>query len=174
MCDPVTITALAVASAGATIAQQQHAANEQNRYQKFVYGERKEAALETFNQLREREFQERAKAAQDIRRVTSQARMAQAQAKVSALEGGAAGGSVNALLAQFERGELANVGIVENNLATTSRQLHQQAVAAGHIEGPQKAFGPLDSGIGIAAAGLQLASAGIGAYQSTQPPKPVS
>lgn len=167
MCDPVTIgvTLAVVASAAGTI-QQQQAASTENKYQELVYDQRHAAALETFAALRQREFQEREKAAQDIRQVTAQARQAQGAAKLQALESGTGGGSVNTLLAQFERSQLMGVGAVQSNLSATSQQLHQEAVAAGRLQNPQKVFGPLDSPIGILSSGLTVASAGFNAHQS--------
>lgn len=171
MCDPVTIgVTLAVVSSAATIAQQQQAANAENDYQKLVYGQKKAQVFEQWQALREREYQERTKAAGDIQRLTSQARMATSAAKLQALESGTGGQSVSALLAQFERNQLTNVGVVESNLKATTQQIRREERAAGYIMGPAQAFGPLDSGLGIAASGLQVASSGFNAYQATKPP----
>lgn len=171
MCDPVTIgVTLAVASSAATIAQQQGASRAQNEYEELAYKQRKAAAAEDVFQLRQREIQEQAKAAQEIRRVTSQARQAGAAAKLQALETGTGGQSVTALLDTFERGELANVGVVKSNLAAVQQQIRAQELAAGRITGPAKSFGPLDSGIGIAASTLQVGSSAFNAYQATKPP----
>lgn len=173
MCDPVTLTVIAASAAAASIAQQQQQAHAANDYEKLLYGQRKEAAFETFAALREREFQEREKAAHDIRAVTAQARQAAGAAKLQALESGTGGASVSMLLEQFERAQLSNVGVVQSNLAATSRQLHNEAVAAGHLQGPAKTIGPLDTPLGIITSGLQVAGAGAGAYASAKPPTTV-
>jgi hypothetical protein len=173
VCEPVTLGILAATAAAAGVAQQQNASNVANEYEKIAYGQRKDNALATFGALRQRELQEREKAAQDIRAVTSQARASQNAARLQALESGTGGQSVDALLSNFERGELANVSIVRTNLANTATQLQNEAYAAGRIQGKQKHLGPLDSGIGIAASTLNVASAGIGTYAASKPPTPV-
>ncbi len=170
MCEPVSI-AIAVATVAATIAQQQQAANAENDYEELVYGQRKAQAFETFAALREREYQEREKASQDIRRVTSQARQAASAAKLQAIEGGTGGASVDALYAQFERGELMGIGQVQSNLAATSGQLRREARAAGMIQGPRTVFGPLDTPIGIASSVLQAGNAAYGAHQTASAAK---
>jgi len=167
LCEPVSIS-LAIAAVAASTAQQQQASKVQNKYEKIAYGQRKEAAIEDFAQLRERTFQERAKAAQEIQRVTAQARSAAASARLNAIESGTGGHSVNTLLADFERGELANVGVVQSNLADTEHRIQAEAVARGRIPGPQKVLGPLDTPLGILSAGLGAASAGYSAHQSYQ------
>lgn len=170
ICDPVTIgVSLAVLASTASIVQQQQAADTENDYQELVYGQRKSAAFETFVALQERELQERAKASQDIRRVTSQARQAGAAAKLQAIESSTGGQSVDLLYAQFERAELTNVGLVEANLAATSQQLKNEARAAGRLQGPGMSLGPLDTPAGVAASGLGVLSSGFGAYQATKP-----
>ncbi len=171
MCDPVTMTVLAVTATAAGVAQDQQAANTANKYEKVAYGQRKDAALQTQQQLREREFQERAKAAQDIRAVTTQARAAAATARLSAAESGTGGASVDALLADFRRGELVNRGLGGDNLAALAAQIRAEQTAAGRIEAKRKHQGPLDSTLGIVASGLQVAGAGMTAYNSTPKPK---
>jgi hypothetical protein len=171
VCDIATIAAtLAITAAVANTVQQQQSANAENKYQELVYDQRHSAAIEEFAALQQRELQERSKAAQDIRQVTAQARQAQGAAKLQALESGTGGQSLNILLAQFERSQLTNVGIVQSNLADVSGQLHQQAVAAGHIEAPQKAFGPLNSPLGTLSAGLNAGAAGFNAYHAFDAP----
>ena len=167
----MTLGILAATATGLTIAQQQGAASAQNDYEQLAYKQRKAAAAEDVFQLRQREIQEQAKAAQDIRRVTSQARQAGAVAKLQALETGTGGQSVTALLDQFERGELANVGIVKSNLGAVQQQIRAQERAAGRIQGPSTAFGPLDSPLGIAASALSVGSAGYSAYSAAKPPE---
>jgi hypothetical protein len=150
---------VAAATATAGILQQQQQANISNDYEKALYGERKEEAIATFAALRERDLQERERAAQSIQAVVKQARQAQAAAKLQALEGGAGGQSVNTLLAQFERMELANVGVVGRNLEFMQQQIQREAVAAGRIQGPNRTFGPLDTPLGIVVSGLNVAAA---------------
>lgn len=171
MCEPVTI-ALAVAAVGATVAQQQQASDAANDYEELVYGQRKAQAFETFAALREREYQERAKAAQDIRQVTARARQAGAAARLQATESGTGGASVRALYSQFERSELMGVGVAEANLAATSQQLRREARAAGMLQGPAKSFGPLDTGWGITSTVLSAGTAAFGAHQQAQAAKP--
>lgn len=170
MCDPLTITA--IAAVGATVAQQQQASHAANKYEDLLYGQRKDQALAQFAQLREREFQERERAAQDIASITRQARQAQSAAKLQALESGVGGASVAALMNEFERGQLASIGTVRGNLAATSAQLHEEARAAGYVQKAPRQFGPLDTGFGIAAVGLQATGAGLNAYAAGHPTPP--
>jgi len=131
-----------------------------------VYGQEHAHAFETFAALREREYQERAKAAQDIRAVSAQARAAQGAAKLQALEAGTGGPSVSLLMDQFERSRLMSVGIVQGNLEGVSQQLKNQAREATFIMRPQRSIGPLDSSLGLLASGLAVGSAGLGAHQA--------
>jgi len=174
MCDPGTL--LVVAAAAATAVQQQQASNYENDYQKMVYGETQvqanSAALSQYAQLRQREYQEGAKAAEDIRSVTSQARAARAASTLQAAETGTAGGSVDALLRDFHRNELMSKGVVVSNLQATRLQIRaeERGVAAERQQRilsamPRPSQGPLDSTIGILATGLSLASTGFSAHQ---------
>lgn len=174
MCDPVTLTVIAVAGTAASILQNQQQAQAANEYEEALYGQRKEAAVETFAALRERELQERAKASQDVQQVTTLARQASSAAKLQALESGTAGVSVGLLLDQFERQQLSNISVIRSNLGATTRQIRAQERAAGRLQGPATTLGPLDTPLGIVTSGLQVAGAGLQAHQlgkGTQAPK---
>lgn len=147
---------LQAAGAAADILFQQQQADVSNEYEQLLYGQRKEAAIETFAALREREAQERAQASQEVRQVTALARQATSAAKLQALESGTGGQSVGLLLDQFERTQLQNIQNIRSNLAATTQQIRRQERAAGRIQGPAQAFGPLDTPLGIVSSGLQV------------------
>ena len=167
MCDPVIIAA--VGAQAAQIAQQQQQADIHNKLEKVLYGQRKEAAFDTFVALQERELQERESASQSIRQITQQARQAAGAAQLQALEAGVGGRSLSLLLQDFERSQATGVGIAQTNLSNISRQLHEQAVAAGRIQGPNKVFGPLDTPLGIVASASQIGAAGANAASGGAP-----
>ena len=155
MCEPNTIAFTL------GVMQRQQASEAENRYEMLAYGQRKEAAFQAFAALRDRELQERQKAAQDIRQIREQAQAAQGAARLSALEAGVRGASVEHLLRSFEGGELTSVGIANTNLADTAKQLREQAKAAANIQAPRRTEGPLDSPMGLASSALGIAVAGL-------------
>jgi len=164
---------IAVAASAAASAQEQKAADAQNKYQAKQYALANRASLEQYASLRDREQQERAKGAQDLAQVTAQARMATASAALQGIESGTAGHSVEALLRQFESVELGNQQVALANAAAISRQtraeergIYQDLVASR----PNPVLGPLNSNLGILGAGLNAASAGFGAYTATKGP----
>ena len=170
ICDPISIGVIvSLAATGASIDLQQQQSEAANEYEEAVYKQSRANAFETFAALQQRELQERASAAQDIRAVTSQARQAASAARLQAIESGASGPSIQALYSVFERRELENVENVRLNLSATQLALRERARAAGYVRGPAIQQGPLDTPLGATVAGLQVASAGLGTYGSIRP-----
>lgn len=156
---------LAIAATAATTYQQQQAADFQNDYNSYVFKETSKqanaAALEEYVTLRRN-------ATQGVAEIAREAKRARAGAVLQSAETGVAGGSVGALLRDFQRNELVSRGISAQNLADEERGV--EARRMGRIFGAQTldSMGPLSTGFGVVASGLNVASAGVGAYSSAK------
>lgn len=113
MCEPVTIASLALTAATTayTTYQQKVNADAQEKYQKELHKFNSqvatENALRNYAALQRRQVQEREAAAIDIQQIAAQSTAAQGTARAAAATAGTAGLSVEALVADFERDELA-------------------------------------------------------------------
>jgi len=170
MCDATVVAvAVAVIGAGLSAYQQQSQANQEKEYQKEVQKARQAEAIDAYAQLKIREFQQREQAAADIARLTAQARAAAGSAKLQAVESGTAGGSVEALLADFARQELTGVRSVRTNLAASVAQIQKSQKAALKVDKPSLLLGPLDTNAGRITTGLGVVAAGTNAYLGSRP-----
>ena len=108
MCDPVSIAT--IAGTGLSLGQQAIGGHAQEKHQEQQFNTNKrladQSALSAYSSLIQRQAQENAKAADSIAKAGRQAREALSTSRVSALESGVAGASVDALTADFERTEL--------------------------------------------------------------------
>ena len=107
MCEPATITAIALgtAQAGMTIVGQQQQAKTQAKVQKNASEAERQRYLQEVSSMRVQQGQEEVAAAQRIQESTRKAREARATARVSAGEAGVAGLSVDALINDLTREE---------------------------------------------------------------------
>lgn len=108
MCDPASITLLA--GTGLNLGQQIVGGKAQEKYQEQQFNTNKrladQNALRAYDSLMQRQVQENAKATQSVIAASKASREALATSRVSALESGVGGISVDALTADFERSEL--------------------------------------------------------------------
>lgn len=164
MCTPAA--AVAIGSQALTAYQQQQQVDAENDYERLLYGQRQEEAINAYAQLNARELQEREAAARDVQRVTQQARQAAGAAQLQALEGGVRGRSVDFLLQTFANDRLEAVETVQRNLAFTAQQLQAQRLSASRITPPRIHQGPFDSPYGL----LSLGLGAVGSSLSTPRP----
>jgi hypothetical protein len=153
MCDPVSIGFAVTAASSVLGYQEQKDASEENAKNAT------DAALSSYRQLEQREFQEREATAASIRDVVRQSQQASGQVRAAASAGNVAGRSVQTLLADFERQQLEHTSarLREQRFAELDRveqRLGIQAQAQGRInELPRPS--PLALGLQIAGAGLE-------------------
>ena len=107
MCEPVTLTALALgaASAGTQVMGQRQQAKTQAKVQKNASAAERQRYLQEVSSMRIQQGQEQVAAAQRIQESTRKAREARSTARVSAGEAGVAGLSVDALINDLTREE---------------------------------------------------------------------
>lgn len=157
--------------------QAQQEAERQQEYNNLVYEQTAHAAtaaaLEEFTALRQRSYEERAKTAQEIRQITSESRAAAGQARLQAMESGTGGRSLDLLLADFERSELQNADIAQQNLQFTEQQLQRQVREAiarrnDRIAAARRpdVYGPYNSNLGIAGTFLPASGTSTGVTPS--------
>ena len=117
MCDPVTLTALALgaAQAGAQVHGQRQQAKTQAKVQKNASIAERQRYLAEVSSMRVQQGQEQVAAAQRIQEATRKAREARSTARVSAGEAGVAGLSVDALINDLTREQ------AEHRFATTQQ-----------------------------------------------------
>lgn len=128
----VAAAASLAASIGAPIASyaaQNSAANAQQQYQQQMYTANKQIAdeslLSQYADISRRQQEEQRKAAQEINAISSQAQMARATARASAIEGGVAGLSVDALMNDYWRKESQYIDSTQQQLRGTLFQLER-------------------------------------------------
>lgn len=131
MCDPFTVTAAITVGGGAyNYIQGEEQAKAQSKFASKQAAEGARAitadAIQQFSQIGVRREQEADAAAQAIAQITRDAVEAKGTGKASAGAGGVSGGSVEALISDFARQELARVSVAKTNLANTNQQLDQQ------------------------------------------------
>ena len=124
MCDPVTLTTIAVVSGGAQYIGQRRMARQQARYQARASEMERQRAMQEQSAMRIRQAQEQEAANRELADVSLKARESLAKARTSAGEAGVSGASVEALLDDYTRQEAAyRIGI--------SRQRELQDVQTG-------------------------------------------
>ncbi len=138
MCDPFSVTAgLVVTQTGTKFVQQSQHAKDQVEFaeerSKITTEAIREDAISRFSSLGRRSEQETEAAGQAITEITRQAMEASGVIMATSGASGVEGGSIDALLGDFRRQELARVRISETNLDNTIGQIEEEkkAVAAG-------------------------------------------
>jgi hypothetical protein len=142
MCDPLSITALAVgaASAGANASAQAKAANEQNRYRRSLgiaqnaqYDQNAAAVIKDvglqIDQLAQRDIQQASATRQELESVSRNAREAGATARAQTAAAGIEGRTVDFLHAQFSRDVAEFESVAARNLRNFRAQSQMEAQA---------------------------------------------
>lgn len=168
MCEPTTIVAAALAiKAGTEVVGSVMEHKAQNKANKANTAAANDAAVASHNVLNARTLEERVAAGQAINEGERQTVSASAEARLSAITSGVAGQSAEAVLGTIE-GDLGRYtdSIKQNldmNLLQIDRQrLGVEAERRGRIAtGPQKA-NPWATGLSIARAGVDYATAKYG------------
>jgi uncharacterized protein YlxW (UPF0749 family) len=112
MCDPVTLTTLAVVSGTAQYVGQRRMARQQARYQARAAEAERQRAMQEQSAMRIRQAQEQEAANRELADVSLKSREALAKARTSAGEAGVSGASVEMLLDDYTRQEAAyRIGI---------------------------------------------------------------
>lgn len=168
MCDPVTATILAVASAGTQIQGQRQQAKAQEKVQARATKQEQQRYLNQVSSMRMQQAQEQVGMAQRIQASTTKAREARATARVSAGEAGVAGLSVDALInsltqqeAQYRFSETQN-----RQMTDVNRELQLRDAGLGsemnllRINKPIAQPDYLGSLLSGAQTGMSMASAG--------------
>lgn len=123
----IAYAALSTAGTLYSTSQQQSNADAQAKYQEQVYKANADianrAAIQNYAALNQREIEQRAAAAQAIGQVSAQAKQAAGTARVAAGEAGVGGVSVDALLGDFERQQLAYTSSTLRNEKFAALQL---------------------------------------------------
>lgn len=140
MCEPVSVSALALSavSSGLSMVQQSVNARAQTQYQERVHQMNVEVANESarasYIALGQRALQEREAVAQSLFEVSQRAEAARSTAAVAAGESGTRGASVDALLQEFRVNEVRHQEVLRRNLQFTEAQLdlESRAVQSGH------------------------------------------
>lgn len=142
MCDPLSITAVAVgaASAGANASAQAKAANEQNKYRRSLgiaqnkqYEENAAAVIKDvglqIDQLAQRDIQQASATRQELESVSRNAREAGATARAQTAAAGVEGRTVDLLHAQFSRDVAEFESVASRNLRNFRAQSQMEAQA---------------------------------------------
>ena len=179
MCDPISISALALSAASTVAATAQGRANAQamSEYQEQVHAQNTEIANTNANnqylQIAKRTLQEREAASAAITEVSRRAAEARGTARVAAGESGTTGQSVGVLRSQFYANELKHTVGTERNLAMSEDQLQLQkkAIRAGQQSQilstlPQPVEKP-SWGLAAMRVGTDLATGYVGMTEST-------
>ena len=156
MCDPISVIAGANLAVQAGSAIVNHRAQAQQS--RAVSAAADKSAIQQIGQVNLREVQEKTATAQSISQADRQARIADAEARVSAGEGGVSGASVDALLGDIQRKDLEYRTTANENLNMTLDQLEQEKLGIRAQAQNIKAGTPFPSSL---ATGLQIAGAGL-------------
>lgn len=174
MCNPaIAMFALTAASSAMQYRQQQNAAADQNAMEAQNRYNALAATRDSYAQMNERQLQETDAAGQAIQsRRLDETRQLSA-ARTAAGEAGITGFSVDALMRDISDRTAGDVGAIQNNLDWTLTQAqHQQrgiqSTGQSRINSVSRARGP-----SALAAGLQIASGGVNAYNYNQSLKKV-
>lgn len=159
MCDPLTITAIAVTTA-ASVATSTISAKQQAAMAKQQQESARRNELIQQETLRTRAIQEADAAALRKQELTDSAREALAVADVSAGEGGVGGNSVRSIARDIERQRLAGINAIERNEGATQDQLGLEA--QGVRANLARNISNINPGTGPALAGLTGAVQGVG------------
>lgn len=130
MCDPVSLSGLAIAQGGANFIIGNQQAKEQAKFE----AARAEAiatatvadAVNKFSALGHRSAQEKERAAREILQITRQGASATGTVKASAAASGVEGASVDAVLSDFARQQIARIEVATGDAEATEEQLQRQ------------------------------------------------
>ena len=174
MCDPASMAIASFAVTGASTAAsfygQQQQADAQDAFNRQRQQTGTSRALANYanqtRQARERQIQEREAAANEINEVYREARKRVATAQVAADDSGVQGGSLQALINDFNRQQLEFGTNVNRNLEFRENNIEDQLEsvrlgAQANIENLQFMPAARPSFLGAA---LRIGSAGLGAY----------
>jgi len=170
MCEPISISlAVGALTAATSAVGQKQQADTQERQQKLASQLERQRYLEEVTSIRQQQSQEQVALSQRLQNADVQAMEAKSKAIVSAGEGGVAGLSVEALVANISRKE-ATYAFSERKQAEmvdTSRTLGLQTAGAGYQRNLFSINKPIEQPnyIGSALSGVQ---AGMGIYGSAQ------
>jgi hypothetical protein len=182
MCDATAITmaVISIASAAATYQGQQQQAKGQQRYQQAQFEAREQqrknnrklatrAMLNKTGAMNERLAQSRSADSDKLQRTQRQKIKAQSKVYTSANENNAIGGSLTALLGDFDRQEGVFRAGINKNQFFQERNLEYQKesemdVALGRISSIQPFIPAPVAQPNFAAAALNVASDGVGIY----------
>lgn len=139
MCNPAAIVAVQVIAGAASMMQASANARAQQQWQQRQYDMNREIISQntanTIAALNRRRVEEDARASQAIQQNAEAADAAASTAQVAASEGGAAGGSVAALMRDYQRKELAFTQAVNRNKMFRDTQIaaeQRNAVLTGY------------------------------------------
>ena len=160
---------LAVATAVSTAAAQKKAADAQERQQKIASQQERQRYLEEVTSLRQQQAQEQVARSQRLQEAELKAKEAKAQAVVAAGEGGVAGLSVEALVANISRKQ-ATYAFSEQKQAemmSASRTIEIQSSGTGYQRNMLTINKPIPQPDYVGAI-LGGAQTGLGTYSTAQ------
>jgi hypothetical protein len=178
MCDPVSITMVAMTALSATAGQQQarQGAKAQTRMYEANNANANKAVVDAYQQNQTRAFQEKAAASDAIQQRRLEETKQLSTGRVAAGEAGITGLSVDALLAEISGNAGRDVSTVDQNLDWTLDQLsNQQKGAQSQAQSQINSMAPGSKPSGWSAA-LQIgqgAVAGYGHHQKTTGKDPI-
>jgi len=180
MCEPLTIAAVGVSLAGAAANASSQSANAaaQNRHNAAMSLRNQETARQTarnqYDALGARIEQERVRTGEESKKISREAMEARSRVVASAAEAGVAGGSLDALLEDFERQEGEYQALLDLNLEFTEDQAERDKEAARiGLEGrllsstPNRIQGPNMLGAALGAFSTAL-STGTNVYSNVK------
>lgn len=168
MCEPVSIS-IAVASALSSIVGQRQQADAQEKQQKLASQQERQRYLEEVTSLRSQEAQEQVARSQRLQEAEIKGKEAKASAVVAAGEGGVAGLSVEALVANISRKE-ATYAFSERKQAEmigVGRTMEIQSAGSGYQRNLLSINKPIPQPNYVGAA-LEGAQTGFSTYNSVQ------
>ncbi len=174
MCDAVAIAGLVIAAASTTysVSEQNQTVKAQNKINQAAADEGAALAAEAFKdqagQARLADAEAAEAAAKDKFNNSRRAAEARETVRVSAGEAGVAGVSVDSLIADFYGQEAEYGGSVDRNLQLDASQteMNLKGLRAGAIDRTIASRRAKINKPSFAAAGLQIANQGIGAYDN--------
>ena len=161
--------AIAVASAASSAVAQKQAADAQERQQKIASQQERQRYLEEVTSLRQQQAQEQVARSQRLQEAELKAKEAKAQAVVAAGEGGVAGLSVEALVANISRKQ-ATYAFSEQKQAemmSASRTIEIQSSGTGYQRNMLTINKPIPQPDYVGAI-LGGAQTGLGTYSTAQ------
>jgi hypothetical protein len=169
MCLPLIPLAIAVASAASSAVAQKQSADAQEQQQKLASQQERQRYLEEVTSLRSQQAQEQVAKSQRMQEAELKGKEAKAQAVVAAGEGGVAGLSVEALVANISRKQ-ATYAFSEQKQAemmNTARTVEIQSAGSGYQRNLLTINRPIPQPNYVGAA-LEGAQTGMNMYSGMQ------